>query len=256
MLAAAVTKSGRVADVQRLIDEAVDPSMPVWRRTALLQGLDAALPVVGGRGGRGGGGLPGVSTPGGRVVTLPGRGVTLPAAPAALAVVASGGTAVSRVAASVLAKVDWPGRPAPVVPPAPLTAEQQKRASAGAELYKNTCVGCHDDTGRGRERLGGNLVDSTFVNATDATAVIRILLGGKEGAIGLMPPLGASLGDEQIASVLTYIRRAWGHTGSAVNPLDVSEVRGLTRGRTRPWSDAELQPPAGGGRAGRGGRGQ
>ena len=83
--------------------------------------------------------------------------------------------------------------------------------------------------------------------------MIRILVGGKEGPIGLMPPLGPALTDEQIAASLTYIRRAWGHTGSAVDPLNVMEVRGLSKGRTRPWSDDELKAAAG--RGGRGGGG-
>ena len=100
-----------------------------------------------------------------------------------------------------------------------------------------------------RTSSGANLVDSPFVNGADATASIRILVGGKEGPIGLMPPLGPALSDEQIAATLTYIRRAWGHTAAAVDPLNVMEVRGLSKGRTRPWTDQELQA------AGRGGRG-
>ena len=85
MLAAAVAKSGDVAAVQRVIDVIADASQPEWQRTALLQGLDAGLPVLGaaprlagGRGGGGGGGLPGLSAPGGRVAVTPGRGVSLP----------------------------------------------------------------------------------------------------------------------------------------------------------------------------------
>ena len=77
------------------------------------------------------------------------------------------------------------------------------------------CLGCHQEDGRGKDKLGANLVDSAFVNGADAAASIRILVGGKEGPIGLMPPLGPALSDEQIASVLTYIRRAWGTHGDA-----------------------------------------
>jgi mono/diheme cytochrome c family protein len=133
---------------------------------------------------------------------------------------------------------------------APLTADQQKRFDAGADLYKNICLGCHQEDGRGKDKLGANLVDSPFVNAADASATIRILVGGKEGTIGLMPPLGPSLSDEQIASALTYIRRAWGHTASPVDPLNVMEVRGLSKGRTRPWTDEELRVSGRGGRDG------
>lgn len=254
MLAGAVAKSGDVAAVQRVIDVVVDASRPEWQRAALLRGLDSGLPARGatgrgGRGGGGGGGLPGLSAPGGRVVVTPGRGVSLPAEPAALSALAAGNGALAALARNVSAKLDWPGRPAPVVTAAPLTAEQQKRFDAGAEIYKNICMGCHQDDGKGKEKLGANLVDSAFVNAPDPTATIRILMSGKEGTIGLMPPLGPALTDEQIAAALTYIRRSWGHTASAVDPLNVMEVRGLTKSRTKPWTNEELQA------AGRGGRG-
>jgi mono/diheme cytochrome c family protein len=186
--------------------------------------------------------------------------VALPAEPVALAALAAGTDPLAPGARTVLAKIDWPGRPAPVVPVTPLTADEERRYADGATLFRNLCVGCHQEDGYGRERLGADLLGSSFVNGADAAQPVRILLGGKEGSIGLMPPLGASLTDDQIAAVLTYIRRAWGHTASAISPLEVSEVRALTRDRTRPWTEAELQPPAGrggrgGGRGGRGGAG-
>ena len=183
------------------------------------------------------------------MAVVPGRSVSLPAEPAGLTKLASGTDAIALLAKNVSAKLDWPGRPAPVVTAAPLTAEQQKRFDAGAEIYKNICAGCHQEDGRGKEKLGANLVDSPYATAADASAMIRILVGGKEGPIGLMPPLGPALTDEQIAAAITYVRRSWGHTGSAVDPLNVMEVRGLSKGRTKPWSDDELKA------AGRGGRG-
>ena len=254
MLAAAVAKSGDVAAVQRAIDVIADASQPEWRRMALLQGLDAGLPPLGGggggrRGGGGGGGLPGLSTPGGRVTVTAGRGVALPGEPSGLTALAPGTNAMAFLAKRVHGKLDWPGRPAPVAPAPPLTVAQQARYDAGAEIYKNLCLGCHQEDGRGKDKLGATLLNSPFVTAPDAAASIRILVGGKEGAIGLMPPLGPALSDEQIAASLTYIRRAWGHTASPVDPLNVMEVRGLSKGRTKPWTDQELQA------AGRGGRG-
>jgi mono/diheme cytochrome c family protein/glucose/arabinose dehydrogenase/HEAT repeat protein len=253
MLAAALTKSGDVAALQHLLDNAADASKPEWQRIALLRGLDAALPARAG-GGRGGRGLPGLSAPGGRIVVTPGRSLSLPAEPTALSKMASGSGTLSSLARSVSAKLDWPGRPAPTVVVAPLTPEQQKRFIAGAEIYKNVCLGCHQGDGRGKDKLGANLVDSPFVTAADAAASIRILVGGKEGATGLMPPLGPSMTDEEIAATVTYIRRAWGHTASAVDPLNVMEIRALSRGRTKPWTDQELQATGRGNRGGGGGQ--
>ena len=109
------------------------------------------------------------------------------------------------------------------------------------------------EDGRGKEKLGADLTASAYVEAADPTATIRILLGGKEGTIGLMPPVAAMFNDEQIASALTFIRRSWGHNAPAVDPLNVMEIRGLTRDRTTPWTDTELQQTGrGGGRRGGG----
>ena len=79
----------------------------------------------------------------------------------------------------------------------------------------------------------------------------RILLNGKEGPIGLMPPVGQVFSDAQIAAVLTYIRREWGQTGSPVDEATVKSVRALTADRTRPWTNDELTALAATGRGGR-----
>ena len=69
---------------------------------------------------------------------------------------------------------------------------------------------------------------------------IRVLLHGKEGAIGLMPAHGDTLDDAGIAAVLTYIRRAWGQTAPPVDAAAVEQVRAATAGRTRAWTPEEL----------------
>ncbi len=55
-----------------------------------------------------------------------------------------------------------------------------------------------------------------------------------------MPPIGAALDDREVASVLTYIRRAWEQSGSPVDPALVAAARARTAGRTRPWTNDEL----------------
>jgi mono/diheme cytochrome c family protein len=70
--------------------------------------------------------------------------------------------------------------------------------------------------------------------------LVRIVLHGKEGEM-LMPPLGGALTDEQIANVLTYVRRSWGNTAGPISPTDVAEIRGATQGRNKPWTEAELR---------------
>jgi mono/diheme cytochrome c family protein len=55
-----------------------------------------------------------------------------------------------------------------------------------------------------------------------------------------MPPVGSVLSDDQIAGVLTYIRREWGQDGSPVDGATVKQVRTMTADRTRPWKHDEL----------------
>jgi mono/diheme cytochrome c family protein/glucose/arabinose dehydrogenase len=230
MLAAAMARSGNTGDIEAVLTRAAGRSGTAWQRAAMLEGIDTGLAGGGGRG-RGS------------------RTIALGAEPTALTELASTETAPGRMARTILARITWPGKPAPAITVAPLTAVEQRRFDAGAELYKNICVACHQADGRGREKLAPPLVGSRVVIAQDPGNAARILLGGMEGTMGLMPPLASALGDDQIAAVLTYVRREWGHTASAVSPEDVREIRGLTRTRTRPWTAAELPQ----GRGGRGG---
>ena len=129
----------------------------------------------------------------------------------------------------------------------PLTPAEQARFDAGRIVYQNLCQACHQPDGRGREQLAPPLVGSAFALTPDVSIPIRIVLNGKEGPVGLMPPLGGALSDDEIAGALTYIRREWGHTASAVEPSAVPPVRRDTAGRTRPWTNDELTRRLGGG---------
>ena len=66
-----------------------------------------------------------------------------------------------------------------------------------------------------------------------------------------MPPVGATLSDDQIAGVLTYLRREWGQAGDPVDPATVGTVRAQTAARTRPWTEDELLTMIPGGRGAR-----
>jgi mono/diheme cytochrome c family protein/glucose/arabinose dehydrogenase len=240
MLAATIARSADATNVLQLVARVTNASAPTWQRGAVLQGLDVGLPGAGG--GRGGGGR-------GRGGPGPARGVALPGEPTGLAQFAASDPEMARLARSVTVRLDWPGKSVPVVTVTPLTADEERRFDMGAELYKNICIACHQADGRGREKMAPTLVGSRYVVSQDAGNAARILLGGKEGPVGLMPPLASALSDDQIAAVLTYIRREWGHTASAVAADEVREIRGLTKTRGRPWTDAEL-PQGRGGRAG------
>jgi mono/diheme cytochrome c family protein len=270
-IAATIVREGQDARVQDVFQRAADPKAAAWQRDALLAGAEAALaggplPGSGRRGAGGGRGAAAAAAnstaPGGRAgpggaaafpktetgpppVAGRGRGnapVALSREPAGLRSLAAAGGEAGKRAEALLARVTWPGKPVPAgaaPAAAPLTAAEQQRFTEGEAVYKSLCVACHQANGEGLEKLGAPLVGSPFVSGPGHVA-IRILLNGKEGPVGLMPPLGTTLSDDQIAGVLTYVRRSWGNQGSAVEAAGVADMRKSTTGRTRPWTEKEL----------------
>jgi mono/diheme cytochrome c family protein len=170
--------------------------------------------------------------------------------PVAFTVLARRGDDLANRATAVLARVSWPGKAGEETPVRALTADEQRRFEAGQQVYRNICQACHQPDGRGQDRLAPTLVGSELALSAPEIPV-RILLNGKEGTVGLMPPVGGVLTDDQIADVLTYVRREWGHAGAPVAPQTVKDVRAATSTRTRPWTDKELMA-IGDGRGGRG----
>jgi mono/diheme cytochrome c family protein len=144
--------------------------------------------------------------------------------------------------------LSWPDKPGDKTPPLkPLTAEEQKRFDAGRIAFTQICAQCHQSSGLGQEGIAPPLVDSEWaLGAPERFA--RIALNGVRGPIKVgkrtvdleMPGLYA-LTDDQIASVLTYIRREWGHEASPISPDLVAKVRkeSASRGQAQ-WTQEEL----------------
>jgi mono/diheme cytochrome c family protein len=166
--------------------------------------------------------------------------VKLTREPALTAVAAAKAGDLSSRASDVLGRLEWPGKPSAAAPVTPLTPQEQERFAAGRKVYENLCQACHQPDGRGADRIAPPLIGSEFALAADPTIPSRIVLHGKEGTVALMPSLGTMLSDDEIAAVLTYIRRESGHTASAIAPADVARTRRETAGRTRPWTIPEL----------------
>ncbi len=259
MLAATLVRGGQDVAIQSLFGWVAEAARPKWQRAALLRGaevsvLGAAMP--GTPSGRRGAALPAPPCPTcagarggpGGAYAFPQearpapvrRFVRLSREPTSLAALAKNPDELGPRAAAIMARVEWPGKPGAAAPIPPLSATEQTRFNAGQEVYRNICQSCHQPDGRGQEKLAPSLVGSPLALAP-AEVPVRILMNGKEGPIGLMPPVGSVLSDEQVAGVLTYIRREWGQDGSPVDPALVTSVRALTSTRTRPWTNAELQ---------------
>jgi mono/diheme cytochrome c family protein/glucose/arabinose dehydrogenase len=270
MLSAMLVRSGQEAAVQDLFGWAADANRHTWQRAALIRGAEVALlgaampgpPPPRRSAPAAAPGAPCPTCPGGRAG--PGGAYAFPDAQAATAAAGGGGAGrgagpVLRLTrepatlsawamrkddlaprvASVLERIVWPEKPGAAAPAPPLTVAEQERFDAGRAVYQNLCQACHQADGRGQDRLAPTLIGSALALAA-AEVPARILLHGKEGPVGLMPPVGSVLTDDQIASVLTYVRREWGQTGTPVDGATIARVRERTAGRTRPWTDQEL----------------
>ena len=132
----------------------------------------------------------------------------------------------------------WPGK-AGVVAVRALTPAEQQRFNAGREIYGNLFVACHQPTGVGADKIAPPLVGSALLEGGAGRAV-RILVHGKEAPVGLMPRLGQVFNDDQIAQVLTYVRRSWGNAADPVAPSVVQQIRSQLPARSRPWTNDEL----------------
>ena len=175
------------------------------------------------------------------------RPLVLAAEPPGWAALAGNATARGRLE-RLKDVVVWPGKPGAtaLAEVKPLSAAQQARFEAGRTLFTAACATCHQTTGRGLDGLAPPLLDSEWVLGTPER-LVRILLHGVRGPItvlgrvhtGDMPAFGA-LSDEQISSVLTYVRREWGHTAAPVEPEQVTRIRAATAGHNDAWSAEEL----------------
>jgi putative membrane-bound dehydrogenase-like protein len=115
-------------------------------------------------------------------------------------------------------------------------------AERGREAFLTHCAPCHQADGSGMERLATPLRNSKWVLGHE-DLLARIVLNGLKGEL-LMPAMG-TLDDQQLAAILTYIRRAWGHDAAPISPDTVARVRAGSAGRKAPWTVNELSTSGG-----------
>ena len=150
-------------------------------------------------------------------------------------------------ASLVIDALAWPGKPdVQELTVTPLSDAERARFERGRTLYASVCAVCHQASGNGEEGKAPRLRNSEWVLG-DPKRAMRVLLHGLEGPLEMdgrtwnleMPAYSAP--DEDIASVLTYVRREWGHGASPVSPAQVGRERTEQSGRTLPWKVEELE---------------
>lgn len=117
---------------------------------------------------------------------------------------------------------------------APLSGDQMEDAEI---LYSVNCGTCHLPTGLGSGDTGPPLAGSPIVQAANPESLINITLYG-----GLVPetppsqrwaarkwqpmnPFGDKLSDQDVATLLSYVRASFGNHSGAVSPAEVAAQR-------------------------------
>lgn len=202
-----------------------------WQKVAMLDGIAALIPAKG----------RGKQPPAPRPVRFDSE----PAALSKLAKVAD--TDVRKRLQTLDPLLVWPGKPGMVETEVkPLSAAEQKLFEAGREQYAIVCGACHQPNGQGLEGLAPPLVDTEWATGSPER-LTRIVLHGVRGPMNVkgrvweleMPALNV-LSDEELAGLMTYIRREWGHTASPILPEFVGKVRKETADRVEAWTEDEL----------------
>jgi len=153
------------------------------------------------------------------------------------------------LATNALLLFTWPGKvgaPPSTIPE--LSPEESRSFAQGKELYATTCAACHQPTGLGLDGVAPPILNSEWVLGSE-DRLARIVLRGLTGKLTVgkrtyeleMPPLN-TLTDPQIAAVLTFIRREWGHEATPVSTATITRIRQATQDRSRPFTAEDLQP--------------
>ncbi|MFZ0827688.1 MAG: c-type cytochrome [Verrucomicrobiia bacterium] len=122
------------------------------------------------------------------------------------------------------------GGPQTLVTPAP-AAMAIGADTPGGKIYRQICAACHMLNGSGVPNMQPALAGSAVV-AGDATQLINVLLRGPAAALppdrakfsNVMPPFGF-LNNDDLASVINYLRNNFAPAGERVTPAQVAAQR-------------------------------
>ncbi|HKD48822.1 MAG TPA: cytochrome c [Rhizomicrobium sp.] len=109
--------------------------------------------------------------------------------------------------------------------------------TAGAQLYRQNCVGCHGWDGKGEGLIVPPLAGNAALIQTSAENLIRIVLAGAQSVTTKstptepsMPSFAWKLDDRQMADLLTYVRNSWGNQAPRIRADSIAKVRAGLRG--------------------------
>jgi mono/diheme cytochrome c family protein len=127
---------------------------------------------------------------------------------------------------------------------------EDPRMTQGRATYSLICKACHQEDGLGGVAQGcPPLVGSDWVLAGDPSRISAIVLKGLTGPIKVIDrEYGTgtmlafeSLSDEEIASVLSFVRNNWSNKAPLIEPSLVKKIRGQVKDHSGYMTVPELE---------------
>jgi len=120
-------------------------------------------------------------------------------------------------------------------------------ADPGKILFASYCAACHLSNGPGMAAEAPPLDGSPWVKGP-GDRLVKIVVQGLRGAVEIggktynqeMPAVGQSLTDDQVASLLSFVRRQFGGASVPMPSSAVSRVRAASGNRSGYWTVGEL----------------
>ena len=126
----------------------------------------------------------------------------------------------------------------------------ERKIENGKKIFSAKCQSCHQSNGLGLPNAFPPLAGSEWVTS-DPGLISNIILKGLKGKIvvkgetwGAMPTqqmAAVDIDDREIASVVTYVRQAWGNSASEVTEQEVADFRAESSAQTEQWTGDQLR---------------
>jgi len=110
-----------------------------------------------------------------------------------------------------------------------------KPTDAGGAIYLGSCISCHGADGKGHAPFIPPLAGNPVVLDSDPVSLVNLVLNGAQPLIAKgapdsyrMPQYRVQLTDDEIASVLSFVRSNWGNGAGPVSADQVKMLRPVT----------------------------
>jgi mono/diheme cytochrome c family protein len=123
----------------------------------------------------------------------------------------------------------------------------------GKALFSANCITCHQANGEGLPGQYPPLAGSEVETGDATNQLIAIVLKGLQGPVEIkgkqfnnsMQAWEGQYTDQQLASILTYVRSDWGNNAPPITSDMIKQIRGEFKDRKEQWTWPEIEkmPP-------------